>query len=121
MRGSTLLFAVILALPSLAAPYYPHVDTQYVYTGPAIPNSDPGDQSLGGSGLGFPRLYQAPAVSPPPGFNATNNINVISLSYLPDGMTIHFQTPFGIGGDPCVWYGTFQDSLKNQSKGWTET
>ena len=118
---TTGLVGLLLASSALAAPFYPHVDTQHPYTGPAIPNSDPGDQTLEGNGLGFPRLYQHPAVQPLPGATVTNNINVISLSYLPQGMTVHFQTSFGIDGEPCIWWGTVPDQLNNNTKGWTET
>ena len=97
-----------------------YVDTSHPYTGPSIPSGDVADPSLTGNGTGFVRLYEAPAVSPPPGQKVTNNINVISLSYIPDGMNIHFQTAFGFGGEACVeWGGT--GSLGNLTKGATMT
>lgn len=49
------------------------------------------DQSINGvPGKGFLRLVEPPAVtltSP----NATNNVNAISLSYIPNGVNVHFE------------------------------
>lgn len=81
------------------------VDTAYPYTGPDIPVGDWVDSSVNGvKGSGFPRLVEPPAVTPASS-DPTNNINVISLSYLPNGVNIHFQTPFGLEEDPTVYWG----------------
>lgn len=67
------------------------VDTFYPYTGPAIPVADWVDSSINGvAGKGFPRLVEPPAVTPA-SKNVSNNINVISLSYIPSGVNVHFQ------------------------------
>ncbi|KZO93124.1 acid phosphatase AphA [Calocera viscosa TUFC12733] len=96
------------------------IDTTFPYTGPAIPVGDLVDQTVNGNGKGFPRLVEHPAVKPSTA-NPSNNINVISYSYLPDGVHIHFQTPFGIGGEPCVNWGTQADKLWHNTKGTTRT
>ncbi|ORY30983.1 acid phosphatase AphA [Naematelia encephala] len=83
---------------------HPVVNTDYPYTGPAIPVGDWVDQTINGNGT-----------------KATNNINVVSLAYVPGGMNVHFQTPFGIGGKPCVNWGTDPKNLCNTSKGYTTT
>ena len=116
------LVCSLIGLLVEAAPFYPFVDsTRYPYTGPAIPNADPGDQTINGNGVGYPRIKEPPAVVPPEGSVVTNNINVIALSYLPTGMTVHFQTPFGIGADPMIMWGTSADCIKNKTSGSTET
>ena len=120
------LFLTVLGLACAlltchAAPFSPYVESErYPYVGPEIPNADPGDQTINGNGVGYPRLWEAPAVYPAPGSKPTNNINVIALSYLPTGMTIHFQTPFGIGDDPCIYWGASANNMHNKSTGWTE-
>ena len=110
------LFALLSALVSAA----PTVNTKYPYEGPAVPVGDWVDQTVNGNGKGFPRLVEAPAVTPKDD-NPTNNINVISLAYTPGGMHIHFQTPFGIDGDPCVNWGEDPNNLCKNTKGWTTT
>lgn len=74
------------------------------------------DQTINGNGKGFPRVVEAPAVKPSSD-NPTNNINVIALSYVPKGMNIHFQTPFGLGTAPVVTWGTDRSQLENTSSG----
>lgn len=69
---------------------------------------------------GFPRLVVPPAVAPNSS-HPTNNINVITLAYIPNGMNIHFQTPFGIGASPYVKYGTSAKDLKKTATGATNT
>lgn len=81
------------------------VDTAYPYTGPEIPVGDWVDPSVNGvKGSGFPRLVEPPAVTPA-SKNPSNNVNVVSLSYIPNGMNIHFQTPFGLDEDPTIYWG----------------
>ncbi|KAG9694524.1 acid phosphatase AphA, partial [Aureobasidium melanogenum] len=96
------------------------VDTRFPYTGPTIPVGDWVDPTVNGNGKGFPRLVEAPAVKPSSA-NPTNNVNVISLAYVPGGMHIHFQTPFGLGGAPKVQWGTTQDNLCNTAVGQSNT
>jgi hypothetical protein len=60
------------------------VDTRFPYTGPAVPIGDWVDQTINGNGKGFPRLVEPPAVKPASD-KPKNNINVISLSYVPGG------------------------------------
>lgn len=82
------------------------------------------DQTVDGNGKGYQRLYKNPAVLPPLGvsvLNITNNINVISTSYAPSGINIHFQTPFGIGEDPVVRWGYKPDELSCNATGKTST
>jgi len=67
------------------------VDTRFPYTGPAVPIGDWVDQTINGNGKGFPRLHEPPAVTPAT-VNPTNNVNVISLSFIPSGINIHYQT-----------------------------
>lgn len=105
--GAVALVAFVEAAPKLASR---DVDTRFPYTGPTIPVGDWVDPTVNGNGKGFPRLVEAPAVTPASA-NPTNNINVISLSYVPGGINIHFQTPFGINAVPTVKYGTSASSL----------
>lgn len=97
------------------------VDTSFPYNGPEIPFGDPVNPTLDGSKGGYPRLWEPPAVTPPPGNTVTNNINVISSALFPGGINIHFQTPFGIGCDPVIEWGESKDKLKKKSKGKTTT
>lgn len=97
----------------------PDVDTSYPYTGPKVPIGDWVDQTVNGNGKGYPRLHEPPAVKPAKS-NPTNNINVVSHSYIPDGMHIHYQTPFGLGTAPEVHWGK-SPSVKNVAKGFTHT
>jgi hypothetical protein len=96
------------------------VDTRFPYTGPAVPIADWVDQTINGNGKGYPRLVEAPAVKPASS-NPTNNINVIALAYLPDGMNIHYQTPFGLGVNPSVKWGLTKDALINTATGSSHT
>jgi len=96
------------------------VYTNYPYTGPAIPIGDWADQSPQGNGKGFPRLVEPPAVKPA-SKSPTNNINVISLSYMPTGINVHFQTPFGLTAAPTVLYGTKKNKLNIEATGTSAT
>lgn len=100
--------------------YDSYVDTSYQYTGPDVPIGDWNDQTINGNGRGYPRLTEPPAVQPS-SEDVTNNVNVISLSYLPDGMHIHYQTPFGLGRDPSVHWGQTPDNLDHTSIGTSRT
>ncbi|KAJ4388038.1 hypothetical protein N0V93_008643 [Gnomoniopsis smithogilvyi] len=97
------------------------VDTTYPYTGPEFPVGDFVDPSINGvPGKGFPRLTEPPAVVPG-SKNATNNINVISLSYIPNGINVHFQTPFGLNEDPTIFWGENEKNLTCLATGTTVT
>jgi hypothetical protein len=96
------------------------VDETYPYTGPDVPVGDWNDPTVNGNGKGFIRLSEAPAVTPATS-NPTNNINVISLAYVPGGINIHFQTAFGLGVSPSVVYGTSADSLTQTATGLSTT
>ena len=96
------------------------VYTNYPYTGPAIPVGDWVDQSPQGNGKGYPRLVEPPAVKPA-SKAPTNNINVISLSYMPNGINVHFQTPFGLGNAPTILYGTKKNKLNIEATGSSAT
>jgi hypothetical protein len=98
----------------------PDVDESYPYTGPAVPVGDWADQDANGNGKGFPRLVEPPAVTPASD-NPTNNVNVIALSYVPEGINIHYQTPFGLGADPSVKWGSDAGSLGNTATGYSHT
>jgi acid phosphatase len=123
------LFSLLPLLPLIAAAPAPtwlvkrDVDTLYPYTGPAIPIGDLSDQTVqgNGNGKGYKRLRMPPAVTPTPGLEVTNNINVISTSYFPGGVNIHFQTPFGIGCEPYVYWGESPTKLKRVAHGYTHT
>lgn len=96
----------VLALSVNAAPTKGKrdVDTRFPFKGPEIPVGDWVDPTVNGNGKGFPRLVEPPAVKPWSN-KPTNNINVIALSYIPNGINIHFQTPFGIGAAPAIHWG----------------
>jgi hypothetical protein len=115
---------VSVLLGALSTIYYVHaapvVDTVYPYTGPAVPVGDWVDPTINGNGKGFPRLVEPPAVTPGSS-NPTNNINVISLSYIPQGINIHYQTPFGLGVVPSVSWGTSPTNLNNNASGSSHT
>ncbi|RFU33816.1 hypothetical protein B7463_g2499, partial [Scytalidium lignicola] len=115
--ASALLGAYALSAGARAAPT---VDESFPYTGPAIPVGDWVDPTVNGNGKGFPRLVEPPAVVPASA-NPTNNINVISLAYLPKGINIHYQTPFGLGEAPSVSWGGSATSLSNKATGNTHT
>lgn len=116
--ASTLALALALAVVALPAPA--PVYTNHPYTGPAVPIGDWVDNTINGNGKGFTRLVMPPAVQPS-SENPTNNINVISLSYMPTGVNVHFQTPFGLSGDPKVSWGTSASSLTKSTTGITRT
>ncbi|RFN43396.1 acid phosphatase [Fusarium flagelliforme] len=103
MRSHYLLAAILAASAQSA----PTVDETYPYRGPDVPIGDWVDHTINGNGNGFARLVEPPAVKPASA-NPTNNINVISLSYIPAkhdettvGINIHYQTPFGLGIAPA--------------------
>lgn len=111
-----LAIAVVKAAPSPEA----DVDTTYPYTGPSIPIGDFVDNTIEGNGKGFVRVTEPPAVTP--GYeNPTNNVNVISTSFIPGGINIHYQTPFGLGTVPTIKYGTSPDQLTNTATGASTT
>ena len=118
----TLGLALLLALSANSAPIKDKrdVDLRYPYTGPAVPVGDWVDPTINGNGKGFPRLVEPPAVTPAKK-NPTNNINVISVSYLPGGVNIHYQTPFGLDDPPTVHWGTDQRNLRYTTTGQTGT
>ena len=115
--ASALLGAALLSPRVLAVPT---VDESYPYTGPAVPVGDWVDPTINGNGQGFPRLVEAPAVTPSSS-TPSNNVNVISLAYLPDGINIHYQTPFGLGVAPSVKWGTSASSLGQTATGASRT
>lgn len=112
------VFALIQALALVEAK--PVSDTRFPYTGPAVPVADWVDPTINGNGKGFPRLVEPPAVKPAKK-NPTNNINVISLAYIPNGINIHFQTPFGLGAAPSVSWGTSAKDLCSSATGFSRT
>lgn len=115
--AATALFGALLALPAAARPT---VDEEYPYTGPAIPIGDWVDQTVNGNGKGFPRLVEPPAVTPA-SKNPTNNVNVIHLSYMPNGINIHYQTPFGLGKAPTVKWGSSPKALTKTATGFSHS
>lgn len=117
VASAAALFLALSGKPGAAAPA---VDTTYPYTGPDVPVGDWTDPTVNGNGKGFPRLVEPPAVKPASA-NPTNNINVISLSYLPRGINVHFQTPFGLGAAPSVRWGTSAAKLDKEASGTTHT
>lgn len=104
----------------LASAVSADVDTMYPYTGPDVPIYDWVDPTVQGNGKGFPRIVEPPAVAPAQK-DPTNNINVIQVSYLPKGINIHFQTPFGLGVNPSVKWGDNADNLAKTAHGTTDT
>lgn len=96
------------------------VDTRFPYTGAAIPVGDFVDPTVNGNGKGFPRLVEPPAVVPSHK-TPTNNINVIALSYVPDGINVHYQTPFGLGVAPTIKWGTSRTGKRQTVTGLTTT
>ncbi|KAJ1552278.1 hypothetical protein HK405_011950, partial [Cladochytrium tenue] len=98
----------------------PVVDERYAYTGPDVPVGDWVDPTINGNGKGYPRLVEPPAVTPASS-NPTNNVNVISLSYVPGGISVHYQTPFGLGETPKVKWGTSASSLTKTATGSSHT
>jgi hypothetical protein len=116
----TIASALLGVLSAISVHAAPVVDETYPYTGPAIPVGDWVDPTVNGNGKGFPRLVEPPAVKPAVD-NPTNNINVISLSYLPQGINIHYQTPFGLGVAPSVSWGTSATNLNQKASGSSHT
>lgn len=92
----------------------------YNYTGPAVPIADWVGDTVNGDGSGFIRLVEAPAVKPAMK-KPTNSINVISSSYVPHGMNIHYQTAFGLGTVPSVKWGTDPGNLNKMAYGSSQT
>ncbi|KAL4864099.1 hypothetical protein BDV12DRAFT_205933 [Aspergillus spectabilis] len=119
MKGST-ASAILVALSAATAQARPTVDTRYPYTGPEIPIGDWVNPTVNGNGKGYPRLVEPPAVRPKSA-HPTNNVNVISLSYVPNGMHIHYQTPFGLGVPPSVRWGTNPRYLNHVAHGYSHT
>jgi acid phosphatase len=120
MMKATILFSLLGAISRIQAAPKPTVDDRYPYTGPAIPVGDWVDPTVNGNGKGFPRLVEPPAVRPATA-NPTNNINVIALSYIPKGINIHYQTPFGLGTAPSVKWGTSAEDLVHKATGSSHT
>jgi hypothetical protein len=60
------------------------VDTRFPYTGPDVPVGDWVNPTVKGNGKGFPRLVEPPAVKPASS-KPSNNVNVVSLAYVPNG------------------------------------
>ena len=114
------VFGFLVCAASTTALRSRDVYENYPYKGPAIPIADWLDQTVNGNGKGFVRLNEPPAVWPA-NSNATNNINTVSLAFIPGGMNIHFSTPFGIGGSPIVNLGTSVAFLNNTAIGKTST
>lgn len=117
--------ALLVALPlrvASAPAAEPDVDNRFPYTGPAVPVGDWVDPTVNGNGKGFPRLVEAPAVKPASA-RPKNNINVISVSYLPNGVNIHYQTPFGLGHGvpPIIHWGPKANDLCYTATGQTTT
>jgi acid phosphatase len=112
------LVGAFLAVTASAAPAVEDrdVDTAYPYTGPKVPIGDWVDQTVKGNGKGFPRLVEQPAVKPKSD-KPTNNVNVISLAWVPGGVNIHYQTPYGLGEAPSVKWGTSESSLTKTATG----
>ncbi|KAL6825324.1 Metallo-dependent phosphatase-like protein [Trichoderma camerunense] len=113
MKSAASLLGAILAVVVDAAPT---VDELYPYTGPKVPIGDWIDPTVNGNGKGFVRLVEPPAVKPASS-NPTNNVNAISLAYVPNGINIHYQTPFGLGEAPSVVWGTSASDLSNTATG----
>lgn len=109
----------LLAIPASAHPR-PVVDDRFPYTGPAVPVGDWVDPAPNGNGQGFPRLVEPPAVKPASA-NPSNNINVIQLAFVPGGMNIHYQTPFGLGAKPTIHWGVGPMQMHRTTTGTTAT
>ncbi|OBT80077.1 hypothetical protein VF21_01118 [Pseudogymnoascus sp. 05NY08] len=120
MKTTTALFVLGALTTATNAVPAPVVDTVYTYTGPDVPIGDWVDPTINGNGKGYKRLVEPPAVKPA-SENPTNNVNVISLAYLPDGMNVHYQTPFGLGVSPSVKWGTDPNKLDQIATGNSHT
>ena len=112
MKSAAFLGAIL----AVAVDAVPTVDELYPYTGPKVPVGDWIDPTVKGNGKGFVRLVEPPAVKPASA-NPTNNVNVISVSYIPNGINIHYQTPFGLGEAPSVVWGLSASELSNTATG----
>ncbi|KAK5682662.1 hypothetical protein LTS10_005791 [Elasticomyces elasticus] len=119
--------AALCAILANAAPTKPRdingrdVDTRFPYTGPDVPVGDWSDPDPNGSGKGgFIRLVEPPAVKPK-SRKPTNNINVINTAYVPGGINVHFQTPFGLGKAPTVHWGPKHNDLCYTAHGTSST
>ncbi|PTB62729.1 acid phosphatase [Trichoderma citrinoviride] len=112
MKSAALLGAIL----AVAVDAVPTVDELYPYTGPKVPVGDWIDPTVKGNGKGFVRLVEPPAVKSASA-NPTNNVNVISVSYIPNGINIHYQTPFGLGEAPSVVWGLSASELSNTATG----
>ncbi|KAJ5946023.1 Metallo-dependent phosphatase-like protein [Penicillium verhagenii] len=122
MKATTASILLALSAAANAVPAVDRrtVDERFPYNGPAVPIGDWVDPTINGNGKGFVRLVEEPAVKPAKA-NPTNNVNVISLAYIPDGIHIHFQTPFGLGKSPSVKWGTSPTHLTNVARGYSHT
>ncbi|KAJ6095311.1 Metallo-dependent phosphatase-like protein, partial [Penicillium sp. IBT 16267x] len=122
MKATTASVLLALSAAANASPAVDRrtVDERFPYTGPAVPIADWVDPTINGNGKGFNRLVEAPAVKPA-SKNPTNNVNVISLAYIPDGMLIHYQTPFGLGRAPTVKWGTNPHHLPHVAQGYSHS
>jgi hypothetical protein len=116
----TVLLGAFAALCIHSGNAIPTVDESYPYTGPAVPVGDWIDPTINGNGKGFRRLVEPPAVIPSSS-KPTNNINVVALSYIPQGINIHYQTPFGLGVAPSVKWGTSATALDSEASGSSHT
>ena len=96
------------------------VDARFPYTGPDVPVGDWVNPTVKGNGKGFPRLVEPPAVKPASS-KSSNNVNVLSLAYIPKGVNIHYQTPFGLSGPPSVHWGKAKNNLCNKTVGQTRS
>ncbi|KAJ6088418.1 acid phosphatase AphA [Penicillium sp. IBT 16267x] len=107
----------LMSLHVAAVPLVPRdVNEAYPYKGPAVPIGDWVDNTINGNGKGFLRITEPPAVKPA-SENPTNNVNVVQVSYVPEGINIHYQTPFGLGKNPAVYWGTHPRFLTNKAVG----
>lgn len=123
MKATTASFLLALSAAVDARPAVNKgrdVDTRFPYTGPKVPVGDWVDPTVNGNGKGFTRLVEPPAVKPKSA-HPTNNVNVISLAYIPDGIHIHYQTPFGLGQTPTVKWGTSPHDLTNIAHGYSHS
>ncbi|KAJ3002877.1 hypothetical protein HKX48_002067, partial [Thoreauomyces humboldtii] len=115
-------FALLVSCSAIAvsATPVPDADTRFPYNGPTIPVGDWINPGAVSNGKGFPRLVEPPAVTPNTK-NPTNNVNVISLALVPEGMNVHYQTPFGLGVAPTIIWGESPTALSNTASGTTRT
>ncbi|KFY43833.1 hypothetical protein V494_01797 [Pseudogymnoascus sp. VKM F-4513 (FW-928)] len=120
MKTTAALFVLGALTTAINAVPAPVVDTVYPYTGPDVPIGDWVNPTINGNGKGYQRIVEPPAVKPA-SENPTNNVNVISLAYLPDGMNVHYQTPFGLGVAPSVKWGTDPHKLDQIATGNSHT